>query len=92
MTSPPIPRVLALASVMTPWEVEIIAIPKPFKTLGSLSQPTLTRKPGLEIFFKPEMTLVPSLAYFNEIDNSFFVEPLTLKSTMNPSSFKILAI
>ena len=78
MTSPPMPKALAFASVITPCEVEMIAIPKPFKTLGSLSQPTLTRKPGLEIFFKPEMTLVPSAAYFKETVNSFLVAPLTL--------------
>ena len=72
------PSVLAFASVITPWDVEMIAIPKPLRTLGSFSALALTRKPGLEIFLQPLITLVPSAAYLREIVNSFLTSPLTL--------------
>ena len=44
----------------------MIAIPKPFKTRGSLSAGAFTRRPGFEIFFNPEITLAPFSAYFND--------------------------
>ena len=55
-----------------------LLIPGPLRTLGNFSQPTLTRKPGLEIFLQPEITRVPSAAYFNVMVNSFLTSPLTL--------------
>ena len=72
MTSPPIPNFLAFLSVITPCDVEMIAIPKPLSTRGSFSHGTVTRRPGLEIFFKPEITLTPFTPYFKipEIDSS----------------------
>jgi len=39
----------ACLEVITPLEVETIAIPKPFKTRGKSSTPTYLRKPGVEI-------------------------------------------
>ena len=52
---------------------------------------TADRNPGLEIFFKPEITRSPP-TYFKVIVNSFFTSPRTMKSLMKPSSFKISAI
>ena len=47
-TSPPTFSCLAFLSVITPLEVEMIAIPKPLSTLGSSSEPLYCLKPGLE--------------------------------------------
>lgn len=43
---------LASLSVITPSDVEMIAIPRPFNTFGTSSAFTYARKPGLEIRFK----------------------------------------
>ena len=51
MTSPPIKGTRFL-SVITPCEVEIIAIPNLLR-LGWIYRCRQTRKPGLEIFFGP---------------------------------------
>ena len=47
---------LASLSVITPSEVDTIAIPKPFNTLGMSPVLAYTRNPGFEIRFKPVMT------------------------------------
>ena len=46
----------AFLSVITPLEVETIAIPRPFRTLGSSSAPAYTLRPGLETRRRPVMT------------------------------------
>ena len=48
ITSPPTLRFLASLSVITPLDVEIIAIPKPFITLGKLAESAYFLRPGLE--------------------------------------------
>ena len=55
-TSPPTPSFLASLSVITPWFVEMIAVPSPPNTLGSSSLLAYTRRPGLEILLRPEIT------------------------------------
>ena len=64
-TSPPKEFFLAFLSVIIPLDVEITAIPNPFKTLGSSSALTYTRNPGLEILFNPVITLSFFSPYFS---------------------------
>jgi hypothetical protein len=45
----------------------MIEIPNPFKTVGTSSALAYTRSPGLEILFKPEITLSLFFPYFNVI-------------------------
>ena len=52
-TSPPTFSFLAALSVIIPLDVEIIAIPNPFKTLGKSSTFAYILRPGLLILFKP---------------------------------------
>ncbi len=46
---------LASLSVITPLEVETMAMPKPFKTLGIASTPEYLRKPGVDTRCKLRM-------------------------------------
>ena len=55
-TSPPTPSILAFLSVIIPFDVEIIATPRPPSTLGISSLPAYTLKPGLLILFIPVIT------------------------------------
>ena len=52
-TSPPTFSFLAALSVIIPFDVDIIAIPRPFKTLGKSSTFAYILRPGLLILFKP---------------------------------------
>ena len=53
MTSPPTCCLRASLSVIIPFDVEMIAIPKPFKTFGNSSFEAYTLSPGLLILFNP---------------------------------------
>src|SRR5699024_5173028 len=65
-TSPPTFSFLASLSVKTPWFVEMIATPKPPSTFGRSCVLAYTRRPGLEILFRPVMILsFLSAPYFN---------------------------
>ena len=57
ITSPPIPASLAALSVIIPFDVEIIAVPRPFNTLGISLALTYTLKLGLLILLRPDITL-----------------------------------
>ena len=70
-TSPPTLSSRATLSVTSPFDVEIIAIPKPFKTLGTCFESHVTLKPGLEILFNPEITFSPFGPYFKAISHVF---------------------
>ena len=80
-------------SVITPSDVDTIAIPKPFNTLGTSPVLAYTRKPGFEIRFNPVITRSLFFPYFK---NTFMTPCLpsssTVKSLINPSDFKMLAI
>ena len=52
ITSPPTLALRASLSVNKPFDVEIIAVPYPLKTLGNFSADEYTFKPGFETFFK----------------------------------------
>ena len=68
-TSPPRFSFLASLSVFIPFDVEIKAIPKPFKTFGNFSEEAYTLNPGLLILFIPAITLAPFSSYFKAILN-----------------------
>ena len=68
MTSPPTFSCLAFLSVITPFEVEIIATPTPFSTLGSSSEPLYCLKPGLEALWMLLIAgLLVCLSYYKAI-------------------------
>ena len=46
ITSPPTPASLAALSVIIPFDVEIIAVPRPFNTLGTLPASEYILRPG----------------------------------------------
>lgn len=50
ITSPPTLALRASLSVNKPFDVEIIAVPYPLKTLGNFSADEYTFKPGFETF------------------------------------------
>ena len=63
----------ATLSVTTPVEVDTIAIPSPFNTLGSSSALAYTRKPGFEILLIPLITLSPFEYFKSKFKFSLFV-------------------
>src|SRR5207237_9967606 len=58
--SPPTPSARALRSVITPREVDRLATPRPFMTLGMSSRPLYTRRPGLEMRSSRSITGLPA--------------------------------
>ena len=60
----------AFLSVITPLEVETIAIPRPFRTLGSSSAPAYTLRPGLETRRRPVMTCCFLARYLRVMDHA----------------------
>ena len=66
MTSPPTPFFLASRSVITPLDVEIIAIPRPFNTLGSFSAQEYCLKPGFDTRLIPRMMGLSSFVYLKK--------------------------
>jgi len=90
-TSPPTTAAFASLSVNKPFEVEIIATPKPLSTLGILSESTYLRRPGVLILLSPVIEDSP-LTYFKKILITFcLLSSVTLKSTMNFYFFNISA-
>ena len=77
-TSPPKEFFLAFLSVIIPLDVEITAIPKSFKTLGSSSALTYTRNPGLEILLSPVITRSLSTYFKDKTRMSWTLLFLTL--------------
>ena len=64
-TSPPREFSRACLSVIIPFDVEIIAIPRPFNTRGTSCALAYTRNPGFEILFNPVITRSFLFPYFN---------------------------
>ena len=73
---------------MIPLEVDKIAIPNPFNTLGTSVFLTYTRKPGLEIRFKPVITRSLFLPYFKATRKTpCLLSSIYSTSRMKPSRF-----
>jgi hypothetical protein len=84
---------LAFRLVITPLEVEIIAIPKSSKTLGNSFEFEYTRNPGFTYSFNFTNNRVPFFPiYFNDINRYFLIFYITFKVFNKSSSFKIDAI
>src|SRR6266487_865339 len=70
ITSPPTPRSAAWRPVMTPLEVDMIAVPRPPRTRGSRSFCAYTRRPGLDTRFTSVMTRRRSFANLSSTTSS----------------------
>jgi hypothetical protein len=62
-------------SVSRPWEVEMIAMPRPPSTLGSAFDFAYTRRPGLEIRRTPAMDRSRFCPYLRVIDKVLPTSP-----------------
>ena len=82
----------ATLSVTTPVEVDTIAIPSPFNTLGSSSALAYTRKPGFEILLIPLITLSPFEYLRVSLSFPCLLSSMYSTSLMKPSCFNISAI
>ena len=75
-------------SVMTPLDVETMAIPRPRRTLGNSSAPAYTRRPGLDTRFRPEMTFSLPALYFRAMRMTPWAPVMNDELKFYPAKYK----